>query len=117
MDAAAKAGRSEEDLILLAKDAIAEAYRMTPEQRAKLESPYETEDLEREDIEDWLVTYYTEEGNPLFEVRIGLQQQQADGNEEVPPFTEKDGFYFVTINVETGVIENIEYYTDLNGNG
>ena len=117
MAAAAKAGRSAEDLILLAKDAIAEAYRMTPEQRAKLESPYETEDIEREDIEDWLVTYYTEEGNPLFEVRIGLQQQQADGNEEFPPFTEKDGFYFVTINVETGVIENIEYETDLNGNG
>ena len=50
-------------------------------------------------------------------MRIGLQQQDAAGDDEFPPFTEKDGFYFVTINVETGVIENIEYETDLNGNG
>ena len=116
-DAAEKAGRSEADLMLLAKDAVAEAYQLTAEQRAKLKDPYEIDDLEPEDIEDWLITYYMEEGKPLFEVRIGLQQLPGSDDEEYPPFSEKDGNYFVTINVETGMIENIEYETELNGNG
>ena len=115
--AAEKAGRSEADLILLAKDAVAEACQMTAEQRAKLQDPYELGDLTPEDIEDWLITYYMKDGKPMFEVRLGLQQQETAGDEEFPPFSEKDGNYFVTINAETGVIENIEYETELNGNG
>ena len=115
--AAEKAGRSEADLMLLAKDAVAEAYQLTAEQRAKLQDPYELEDLEPEDIEDWLIIYYMDEGKALLEVRLSLQQLPGSDDEEFLPFSEKDGNYFVTINVETGVIENIEYETELNGNG
>ena len=115
--AAEAAGRSEADLLALAKDAVAEAYRMTPEQRAMLRNPYELEDLEPEDIEDWFVSYYMKDGEPCFEVQLILRQQSSADDDEFPPFSEKDGLYYVTINVETGVIENIEYDTDLNGNG
>ena len=117
--AAKAAGRSEADLIALAKDAAAEAYSLTAEQREKLISPYEAEDFDPEDIEDWFVSYHMKDGKPIYEIRLTLQQQSSDSDDPMAyaPFTEKDGYYWVCINVETGVIEDIQYEADINSNG
>ena len=77
MAAAKAAGRSEADLITLAKDAIAERYRMTPEQREMLQDPYE-EGLEDTEIEDGWIIYSMEDGKPTFQVRmISLDLQSS----------------------------------------
>lgn len=113
--AAEAAGRTEADLILLAREAVADAYRFTAEQREKLKDPYELFDAE--DVEGYWVVYYMKDGEPLVNIMLELQQELS-GDPDIPnPFTEKDGRYFVDINVETGVIEDIDYSTELNGNG
>ena len=118
MAAAKAAGRSEADLITLAKDAIAERYRMTPEQREMLQDPYE-EDPEDTEIEDGWIIYSMEDGKPTFQVRIRLLQDPSGSGDLNEPmsYVEKDGYYWVEINAETGVIENIEWESDLAGNG
>ena len=48
---------------------------------------------------------------------ISLQQQTSGDPRVFPPFTEWDGVYWVSVNVETGVIEDILYDSLLGGNG
>ena len=59
-----------------------------------------------------VTTYVTyQEGQPLVHLMFWLWQ------EDEGPFTEKDGQYWVTINLQTEVIEDILYDAGLAGNG
>ena len=51
------------------------------------------------------------------EVFFSLQQKPSPAPDEWPEWTEMDGQYYVSVNVETGVIENVVYDSGLNGNG
>ena len=122
MAAAKAAGRSKDDLIALAKDAVTEAYALTSEQREKLYDPYVNpfdpqEPVDPEDVEDWFIAYYMKDEKPIFSIQLTLQQKEAGESDDYPPYTEKDGYYWVYINVETGIIEDIQYEPDLNSNG
>ena len=61
--------------------------------------------------------YLRQEGKPIFTIMLSLHQKTSDDLNVTPPFTEKDGVYWVDVNVDTGVIENILYDTQLGGNG
>ena len=69
-----------------------------------------------DEIGDYMY-YHMQEGKPIFTVMLSLHQKTSDDLNVTPPFTEKDGVYWVDVNVETGVIENILYDTQLGGNG
>ena len=82
-----------------AKAAIVQEYNLTNEQAEKLN--YEPDS-----------TYITYQGvQPLAHMLFWLWQ--ADGD----TFTEKDGQYWVTVNLQTEVIEDILYDAGLAGNG
>ncbi len=110
------AGRTDADLILLAKEAVANAYQLTAEQQEKLEDPYEVFEDDTDEAESW-ITYYMKDSKPLVNIMIQLQQEVSGDPDISNPFTEKDGRYFVDIDVETGIIEDIDYNTELGGNG
>jgi membrane-associated protease RseP (regulator of RpoE activity) len=77
------------------------------------------EDPEDTEIEDGWIIYSMEDGKPTFQVRIRLLQDPSGSGDLNEPmsYVEKDGYYWVEINAETGVIENIEWESDLAGNG
>ena len=113
--AAKAAGRTGEDLVLLAMEGVTLAYDLTPEQSEMLVDPAGTQ-LTVDEIGDYMY-YHMQEGKPIFTVMLSLHQKTSDDLNVTPPFTEKDGVYWVDVNVETGVIENILYDTQLGGNG
>ena len=113
--AAEASGRTGEDLSLLAIEGAALAYDLTPEQREMLLPPDKT-DLPANDLGDYMY-YHMQDGKPVYTVRHSLHQKFSDDPNVFPPFTEKDGVYWVDVNVETGMIENILYDTELGGNG
>ena len=89
-----------EEAVKSAKEAIVQEYKLTDAQTKKL--TYEAD-------QTTYVTY--QEGQPLVHLMFWLWQ------EDEGPFTEKDGQYWVTINLQTGVIEDILYDAGLAGNG
>jgi hypothetical protein len=89
-----------EEAVKSAKEAIVQEYKLTDAQARKL--TYEAD-------QTTYVTY--QEGQPLVHLMFWLWQ------EDEGPFTEKDGQYWVTINLQTGVIEDILYDAGLAGNG
>ena len=89
-----------EEAVKSAKEAIVQEYKLTDAQAKKL--TYEAD-------QTTYVTY--QEGQPLVHLMFWLWQ------EDEGPFTEKDGQYWVTINLQTGVIEDILYDAGLAGNG
>lgn len=111
-DTSNAAGRTEEDLLVLALDGVANAYDLTAAQRELLLPPTKIADLDSNDWANYMY-YHTEEGNTIFTVMLSLHQQQG----EDAAFVEKDGVYWVDVNVETGTIENILYDSQLGGNG
>ena len=57
------------------------------------------------------------DGKPVYNVWFYLQQVPADNDPDtITPFTEKDGAYWVDVNVETGEIESTIYDSGLGGN-
>lgn len=82
----------------LAKEAVCQEYALTPQQQEML--------LFEEDS-----TYATAEDRPLVTMLFWLWQEK-DGS-----FTEKDGQYWVTVDLDTGIIEGILYDAALAGNG
>lgn len=82
----------------LAREAVCQEYALTEHQQDML--------LFEEDS-----TYAAAEDRPLVTMLFWLWQE-ADGT-----FTEKDGQYWVTIDLDTGVIEDILYDACLAGNG
>ena len=57
------------------------------------------------------------DGKPVLTVMLSLQQQVSDDPSAFVPFTQRDGVYWVDVNVETGVIEDLLYDSQLGGNG
>ena len=95
----------------MAREAAALQYQLTPEQ---------ADMLIYDEVEDDLMSYGPEEdGTPCYWRTLFLFQDPDPENpyafHENP--TEKDGTYFVIINVRTGVIEDVEYDTGVGGNG
>ena len=114
--AAAKASSySEEDLLALAKDAVVSVYQLNDEQAQRLQFVFELEDM-ADDTADYLY-YRMKDGQPVLTVMLSLQQQTSDDPSAFAPFTERDGVYWVDVNVETGTIEDLLYDSQLGGNG
>lgn len=114
--AAAKASSySEEDLLKLARDAVVSAYQFTDDQAKMLKFVFELEDM-ADDTADYLY-YRMKDGKPVLTVMLSLQQQVSDDPSAFAPFTQRDGVYWVDVNVETGVIEDLLYDSQLGGNG
>ena len=114
--AAAKASSySEEDLLKLARDAVVSAYQFTDGQAKMLKFVFELEDM-ADDTADYLY-YRMKDGKPVLTVMLSLQQQVSDDPSAFAPFTQRDGVYWVDVNVETGVIEDLLYDSQLGGNG
>ena len=83
----------------MGKDAVIQEYRLTEEQTNKLN--YEPDST--------YISYQNDQ--PLAHMLFWLWQKEGD------TFTEKDGQYWVTINLKTEVIEDIIYDAGLAGNG
>ncbi len=114
--AAAKASSySEEDLLKLAHDAVVSAYQLTDDQAKMLKFVFELEDM-ADDTADYLY-YHLKDGKPVLTIMLSLQQQVSDDPSAFVPFTQRDGVYWVDVNVETGTIEDLLYDSQLGGNG
>ena len=101
-----------DQIIETAKKAIIQEYSLTKEQSEKLDFvpdytsyPYRTnQDVTNQDDE------------PL--VKLGFFLWQNEGTDLTGEyFTENDGYYWVTINMKTGVIEDLLYDAGIAGNG
>ena len=102
---------SAEELDRMILEAAAMQYQLTPEQAGM---------MTYDEVEDPLMSYGMEDdGTPCYWRTLFLVQDPDPEN----PYdfhdnpTEKDGTYFVIINVRTGVIEDVEYDTGVGGNG
>ena len=84
-----------------------------PEQSKMLKLAVELEDMT--DYTDDSMYYHMQDGKPVLTTMISLQQQTSGDPRVFPPFTEGDGVYWVSVNVETGVIEDILYDSLLGG--
>lgn len=113
--AAKSSSYSEEDLLALAKDAVVSVYQLSDEQAQRLQFVFELEDM-ADDTADYLY-YRMKDGKPVLTVMLSLQQQTSDDPSAFAPFTERDGVYWVDVNVETGTIEDLLYDSQLGGNG
>lgn len=98
---------TEEEMKELASQAVMLTYHLTEEQAKK---------FDRYDEGNW---YHFVHGSPCYDVFFGLCQRPGpeDDPDAWPEWTEGDGQYWVSVNVETGVIEDIIYDSGLNGNG
>ena len=118
---------TEEEMIAIGREFIISNYALNEEQAGRLElytnSVPEYADLVGIDPEEartgneW---YEMVNGKPCFKVEYLLYQpltteQMANGGER--EYTEKDGYYNVFVNVETGEIEEYEYNNGLAGQG
>lgn len=102
---------SAEELDRMILEAAAMQYQLTPEQAGM---------MTYDEVEDPLMSYGMEDdGTPCYWRTLFLIQDPDPEN----PYdfhdnpTEKDGTYYVIINVRTGVIEDVEYDTGVGGNG
>jgi len=88
-----------EKAAIMARDAIVQEYKLTDKQAEKLN--YEPDST--------YITY--QDDQPLAHMLFWLWQKDGD------TFTEKDGQYWVTINLKQEMIEDIMYDVGLAGNG
>lgn len=99
---------SREEMRRMARDAVVQQYRLTREQA----------DMLIFDEENEAASYKIIDGNPCYICCMFLIQHPDPDN----PFgltepEEKDGTYYVDVNVVTGVIEDTDYLTGAGGNG
>ena len=110
-EAEAAAKLTLEECKAIAIEAIRSEYGLTDEQVAKLqafEGGYENYDLD----------FSFEDGQPVASMLFRLWQAGEVGEYAgADDFTEKDGQYWVDVNMDTGVIEDIIYDSGLAGNG
>ena len=117
---------SEEEMIAAGREFIISNWDLNGEQVSRLElytnaAPQYTDDTDPEEaqgnVNDW---YEMVNGKPCFKVEYLLYQayttEQMENNEPLQ-HEEKDGFYVVYMNVETGEIEEYEYNSGLGGLG
>jgi FlaG/FlaF family flagellin (archaellin) len=101
---------SEEEMVRIGREFIINNYGLNEEQTARM-SLYT--DISTEENNYW---YYMIGGRPCFQVEYLLYADiiEQDG---VINRTEKDGYYNVYVNVETGIVEEYEYNSALAGEG
>ena len=113
---------SEDEMIAIGREFIISSYNLNDEQIARLELYTNhnpdmellaligiTEIPEQQNSNEW---YETINGVPCFEVEYLLYSEGTDEQR-----TEKDGYYIVYVNVETGAVEQFEYNSALGGWG
>ena len=112
---------SEEDMIGIGREFIISSYNLNEEQISRLElytnrgptmellALIGITEVPEQDPNEW---YETIKGVPCFEVEYLLYSEGGDENR-----TEKDGYYIVYVNVETGAVEQFEYNSALGGWG
>lgn len=96
---------SEEDMLLIARQAIEAAYQLSAEQMEKLAH------------NPGLSWYFEKDGQVYYECCHVLIQQRSDDPSVYPDYIQMDGEYGVLINTGTGVVEDIFYDAALAGNG
>ena len=93
-----------------AKHAVASLYDLPPERERALENI-----VDEEERSLWFTMYM---GEPCYTVCLALVDKEDD---DVLPngivYTEKEGNYWVLVNVQTGVIEEVSYSAGIGGNG
>ena len=92
------------DAVKTGKEAIIQEYRLTKEQSDKLENQ----------LDMTCISYEGDE--PLVDLCFVLWQNEG-ATFTGDNFTEKDGQYWVTINLKTGIIEDLVYDAGLAANG
>ena len=101
---------SVDEMTGIARRAVASLYGLPPEREKALESVVDEEELSL-----WYVIF---EGKPCYQVCFGLDDKEED---DVLPnglsHTEMEGNYWVQINVQTGVVEDVYYSAGIGGNG
>lgn len=96
---------SQDEMVNLARQALSHTYGLTEDQIKAMRS------------EEDMYYYCYKSDRPCLEVFFFLQQKTSGDPAIWPEWTEMDGQYWVAVNVETGVIEEILYDSGLNGNG
>ncbi len=119
---------SEDEMIAAARDFIISNYGLNEEQAARMEL-YTNTTPQAPDVTGFDTSgtegngngwYNMINGKPCFEVEYLLYAPETVEmleNSEPQPRTEKDGYYIVYINVETGAIEEYEFNSGLAGQG
>ena len=99
-----------EEMTEIGRRAVASLYGLSPEREQALESVVDEEELPL-----WYTIF---EGEPCYQVCLGLDDKEED---DVLPnglrYTEKEGNYWIYINSQTGVVEDIHYSPAIGGNG
>ncbi len=99
-----------EKMTEIARHAVALLYGLSPEREQALESVVDEEDLSL-----WYTMF---EGEPCYQVCFVLDDKEED---DVLPnglrYTEKEGNYWIYVNSQTGVVEDIHYSPAIGGNG
>jgi len=94
----------------IARHAVVSLYGLSPERERALESVVDEEDLPL-----WYTMF---EGEPCYQVCLGLDDKEED---DVLPnglsYTDKEGNYWIYVNSQTGVVEDIHYSPAIGGNG
>ena len=119
---------SEDEMIAIGREFIISNYGLNEEQAARMElytnfDPELPENMESapEEEDNGNGWYDMIGGKPCFQVEYLLYQPEVPEQEGVTvtplPRDEKDGYYNVYVNVETGEIESYEYNSGLAGQG
>lgn len=99
-----------EEMTEIGRHAVALLYGLSPEREQALESVVDEEDLSL-----WYTMF---EGEPCYQVCFVLDDKEED---DVLPnglrYTEKEGNYWIYVNSQTGVVEDIHYSPAIGGNG
>ena len=94
----------------IARHAVALLYDLPPEREQALENI-----VDEEEQPTWFTMY---ESEPCYTVCLALDDKEED---DILPngikYTEKEGNYWVYVNVQAGVIEEISYSAAIGGNG
>ena len=102
--------QSIDEMTETARQAVALLYGLSPERERALQSVVDEEKLPL-----WYMMF---EGNPCYRVCFALDDKEDD---DILPnglsYTEKEGNYWVYINTQTGVVEDIYYRPGIGGNG
>ena len=106
---------SEDEMIATGREFILSNYGLNEEQAARMELYTETG---ADAGNGW---YDMINGKPCYQVEYLLYQPEVPEQEGVDvqplPREEKDGYYIVYVNVETGAVEEFEYNSGLSGQG
>lgn len=100
-----KSKLSEEEMLLIARQAIEAAYQLSADQMEKLAH------------NPGISWYFEKDGQVYYECCLVLIQQRSADPNVYPDYTPMDGEYGVLINTGTGVVEDIFYDAALAGNG